>query len=158
MKSPNVSLLIGHRNPLSPPSLAIAMAQFIGEPPALATSSRVPSAPTGLLMRSIRLSPPTTNMMLSLPEPALPLLGGWPAFKPRQGLTCASTGGRLEPIIRPEAIRPRRAWGGQIGVSGDVHPPCQRTEPRCWRSPELAGARHGAGLLHRRRPALRLPL
>src|SRR5262245_57560851 len=53
---------MGQRNPVSLPILLSAMAQFMGEPPALATSSRTPSDPTGLLMRSIRLSPPTTNM------------------------------------------------------------------------------------------------
>src|SRR3569833_3391508 len=79
MKSPKQSRLIGHRNPASLPSFDSAMAPPIGEPPALATSSRRPSAPIGLLMRSIRLSPPTTNMdappempFVTMPPGAIP--------------------------------------------------------------------------------------
>ncbi|MNL66593.1 hypothetical protein D3C87_1910860 [compost metagenome] len=45
------------------PSLLSAMAQLKGEPPASATRSAPAAADTGT--RSIRLSPPTTNMHFS---------------------------------------------------------------------------------------------
>src|SRR3954468_5030738 len=70
MKSPKLSRLIGQRNPASLPSFDNAIAQFIGEPPAFATSSRFPSGPIGLLVRLIRLLPPTTNICAP-PETAL---------------------------------------------------------------------------------------